>query len=881
VNRRCRRCHPSRYGCAWVVVAVAVSVLSFAGMGRASADSSAATQLSDCLASSARLDVLFVIDESGSLRETDPANRRVDAVRAALSALEQLQRSSTERIGKPLAVTVAFSGFASEFVQRTPWIPVKANSQTFLGEAVGAFASRNRGTYTNYLAALDGARVAFAQRSATTNDRDGRSVCKALVFVTDGRYDVGTRAAMEAGLARLCEAGGIIDGLRTDGVHLFVTGLSVESVPIAEPDLNVLRAIAGESSGVRCGTAPLPPGAAQGSFLGVNDVGSLIEGLFDSVNQVGGGTRIPPTSVSVCDRQSCPTGTVSFVVDRGLRAFNLLAQTGAVGVEIELGSPAGERLRIPNNAGGSARLGSASLGWSWIAPDVATVKGILPAKSDDWIGRWTVTFVDPSGVNLGAVARAQVYVFGDLEPKLVRPRTVRRGEMVEVAVRLVRQRGTPRAPGPFRSVRVQASVVDPLTDEGASVELRQGADGIYRGSVVVPQSVATSLVNVSVQAQPVTTSGLALAPVIRTTAMPVSNPATFPTVKPANLRLSRVEGSGVARGALSVRGGTRPGCVWIEAARFGQRPPAVTSVTVRSKPSAPTAERCVRIPAGAPRNIEILATPSGVGDGTARGYVRLQLRAETEPRGITLDVPVTFEMLRPVRETRRFAIVAGLLAAGIAPPFIILMLINRSLARFTPAHELRRALVVVEAVDGRFRRGDASTRELLQPDDFENMPTGTGRRSFVDSDSGIHFRSRSRWLSASWGEAHAPGARLATGQHPRFADDRVRVPLSLGETWILLMPMGMSTSPTADPSTDGDLSVGEPGGRANLRLLAFCDQHRDVVDQIERMIAKIHEVTEQLMQSLAPADQRIRSPLGSQEGEASPVPPRPPSILDD
>jgi hypothetical protein len=171
---RIRRSRPiSRAALAVVVLVVTAAVLGMAGVGvgRAGAQSSA-TSGQGC----SRVDVLLMIDQSASLKNTDPHDQRV----AAAEVLVRSLAASAEAGGPAVDVTVAAFGTDTVEVGRAT-LP---GGVTGAVDIVRPFADRETDLNTDYVLALS-----FAVRhfQAIT---DLPSECKRLVWFTDGAYSI-------------------------------------------------------------------------------------------------------------------------------------------------------------------------------------------------------------------------------------------------------------------------------------------------------------------------------------------------------------------------------------------------------------------------------------------------------------------------------------------------------------------------------------------------------------------------------------------------------------------------------------------------------------------------------------------------------------------
>lgn len=244
-------------------------------------------EIQDCVSRpGAQLNVLYVVDESGSLTESDP-----NAVRAAVLAqsLNQLGEISRNR-----DVFTSVAMFAQDFRVVRPWVelsPAVAQEESeWARSTVGSLVD---GTATNWLAALEGAAVTM------DSSPDAQTACKVVVWMTDGAIvmpDGGPNT--EEALTQICAAdpltgqplsdvSPVVAQLRTSGVNLIGVLLRAgTNSPEAESLLTFMRPIV-EGEGVvdlsglgsntpapfdlACGQAPIPADQAAGALIEADD----------------------------------------------------------------------------------------------------------------------------------------------------------------------------------------------------------------------------------------------------------------------------------------------------------------------------------------------------------------------------------------------------------------------------------------------------------------------------------------------------------------------------------------------------------------------------------------------------------------------------------
>lgn len=232
-------------------------------------------------------DVRVLIDVSGSMRQNDPANLRVPA----LKLLTELLPPGTQ------AGVWLFEGGAEALVPPTPvddaW---KARART------AAAGVHSRGLYTHIEAGLDAATADWTSPASPDTPRH-------VILLTDGMVDVGgDAAASAASRARL-----LADGL----TRFQVLGARVHSIALsAQADAALLTAV------------------AQGT-----------DGWFEQVDDAAGLQRV---FLHLLEQAAAPEGLPMrgnrFTVDTSVREVTLLVFHAAEAAPLELTAPDGTRL---------------------------------------------------------------------------------------------------------------------------------------------------------------------------------------------------------------------------------------------------------------------------------------------------------------------------------------------------------------------------------------------------------------------------------------------------------------------------------------------------------------------------------------------------------
>jgi hypothetical protein len=806
------------------------------------------------------------MDESGSLQWTDAEDRRVIAAQTAVLSLAALGDEDG------VTVDVALSSFAVDFDLVTGWMQLDSGSVDGLLAEVRTFEDRNLGLDTDYHNAFTGVRDELSRRAAETAGEASRP-CQLILLFTDGDYDVEPRErgasgqrgqnitkvyapdlpldrpgnpalVEERGRELLCEGGGLLDVLRESDVVTVTLALEEDIDPEAS---TFLRAVTtGEAEGLTCGEVAGPD---YGVYIPATNLAELIAGFNRAANEIAGGTAgLDERELPVCDREACPEGSRTFDLSHAYDHFHLLANTAAESVVVELEGPAGgDQLVLESGQSGAFQVGSVELDVVWLSPVDVAIDGRLSSENDDWVGTWTMTFVDPTGVNTGALASAQLYLFGGLTPELAEEPIFRMGEDATFGIRVVDAVGTPRTPADFvQEARILASVTDPVSGRTQELDVSgPAADGTYVATWPVPSDIEAATVNVSLRLEVIAQTGIALQPRLRTYAVSVQPPVTYPSLGPAQLRLTSIsDRAGEAVGTILVTGGAESGgCVWFEGASVQRSPRNADDLTSSFSPPAGAQAECIAVAAGEQREVELTVAVGRVASGSVDGRVQARLASDAAPEVLNTELPFSFEMHRPVDQARRAWMSVLLLLAGFLLPLVVLWGLNWWGARFEPLARLRTGAVPVRITpDGRLRRLRDGHEEPLKfaPEDFDNAP-GPNEPVREASVDGLQLTSkvplfpfRPAYGVVSSGSTHVAGAEGSTGRRGQV---RGKVPFNLARQWVFTLE-SFEIGDGEDPDVRGALRVFLPEGPMRRQIGALEDELARTVPASAQALAR-------------------------------------------
>ena len=705
---------------AFAVAIVAIASCLAAGPASADVADDTLQGIASCLHDRHALSIVMLVDTSGSLKTTDPANDRISAARLAIANFASL--AAIEDGGAKPKIELLLAGFSSRFDVIVPWTALTPTSRASFDAPLNSFAARNEGIDTDFPTALLGAQRELAARATRG--------CRAVLLFTDGKYDVvdgGSQARIDAGLTKeyapgisldrsgssddverigrdfLCRAKGLADQLRTDRMTLVTLALAARIDPI---DQQFLRALSEQSAnGQTCGSRK----RGAGAYLAAAQLSELKQQFNRVTTAIAGGRAVDESSqnVAVCDQRACDAGKIVVPIDPAAGRVSLLVDTAEPGVDATVTLPDGTKIVVPAGESGEQIVEGATLRWTWVddrtvnlEADVTSSAADVDRQSDEL----SVTLVQPEGRGGEAVtARVDTYLYNGWSPSLFVDAFLLEGVAQTVRLEVVDGDGDSINVGSYRG---EVTLRVALTADGGESEPMavDGPDrnGVYSFVYEAPAGSGGTTATLGLELAVTTAQGLELAPVARSAELEVRRPDVYPTVSNATIDFGSVRSTGTAKAALAVSGGRdRPGCVWVSDVVFDEMPAATTAIDWSA--SNTTESNCERVLANADESIELSLTPQHAADGDVRGSFTLSYHAGDGTETRTAAVPFELRQLPPIDQGQRLGLFFAILVVGLAAPLGALHLMNRSLARFAAAPTLQVARIPVAARQ-RFRQ---------------------------------------------------------------------------------------------------------------------------------------------------------------------------------
>ncbi|WP_157155706.1 VWA domain-containing protein [Diaminobutyricimonas sp. LJ205] len=780
-------------------------VAMMVGLG---ATSAAAAELSDtgarafaniaaCAATGDHLLAAIVVDSSGSLRQTDPADKRAGAVLTALDSLAQLGGSSSSK----LDVQASLATFGSSYDEIVGWGAVRDTHLDSLKSAAStALPDRDRDKFTDYGAALRGAQKALDEKAAAL---DGAS-CKVVFWFTDGKLDVGPDT--DALRAEICAPQGIADGLRTNDIAVIALALftSEGRGSVTDQDRERLKSIAeGTGEGESCGTAPIPSTSSTGAYLRADDAGAIRLLFAQATAMLNGATR---GLSATCPDSLCVEGKLRIPVDPGIAGFQVIME--------RLSSNETPSLTAPDGSTATLDPGAKEIkGGKVIVNDhdgLITVDVKVPRATES--GEWILA------AGASAMAVVDVYYSWGVTLDVEAPDELLVGQ--EGLVRVV-----PRdSDGREIDFEMFDSIDLDISLGGESLKAVRNGNA-WDVTVQVPSAKVPPTLRVDATAHATTAAhNIKLGPVTGHTELATRLPPSFPTVLPSKLLLPAIEGSGTSTGVLTFTGGTS-----------GVTRACLDSVTVGSPAGAgdldvrASGSECIDVPANTDVPLEIVVSPEHPADGRVEGTLNVRLEEMDGSQTITVSIPFETTMTRPIDRGALWYSTLLLVLAALGAAWATADISRRVAERFVLGPDARVASVPVVATATRVTRADGPIL-LDAAKDFQPIGFLNKRRVPRFAAAGLNYQRAFPWFP------------LRQAQPYVETDDGIVV-VPGGDQ--LMIGLDGKRAPVRLPGTLGFVFVAEPApapnedGSVRGKLVTIIDSPDGVSSVLDERISEI------------------------------------------
>ncbi len=809
-----------------VVILAALTVIGSAGVAHAASDDDGVNRFGACLAAQKAGQVLLLIDESGSLQESDPQAARVTAAKYLARQLQTFAGDAGTKID------LAVSGFAEDYRKRLGWTPLTAETLPEINRTLDGLGTSNNGKDTDYWLALDGARTTLAEKKPQGGPTPGGPTqgCQMIAWFTDGALDFSARpdaskpyapgrsldteadveAMKRAAREGVCRTGGIADQLRSSGVVTIGIGLQPQRAAAADFDL-MKSIVTGEPGpGGACGAIRSP---APGDFHLVSDIDDLLF-AFDKISTPG---QSPLTETAgVCVRTVCEEGKHRFVLDRSVGSVGILAAATSAGLVPYLVAPDGRQIRMAPGAPGTADAGGVAITYEFPSEKSVSVR-MTGADAPRWRGVWALAFVAQSDDATGQT-RSNIHITGDLFPQWpdAGKAALRSGAAgASLTFRVVNTAGTAvdtaGLPGQaaLSAELVTAAKTIPIAKDLSKTALSRPQKVDLSG---VPPGAATLRLTLRVttasarDSDGVTVPGTALSPQTVEVPVMIDPPVGYPTIG-SRIDFGTLEGGGSRTASLTVTG---PGCAWLApgSAKVLASPDGAGDVAVTAE--ATGQDGCITATDGQQADLPLtISVPNSV-NGVVNGTVSIMV-APTDRSAAPLPVEVsyTLELQKPLNKTNFVIALIVALIAGPLIPLLLLYFVKWLTARI-PAKALRSEQIRVRIASGTVTRDGAPF--ALRDTDLVSMVPGLGSPVRRIDLGGVVLRSRMGRspFGAGFVVATAPGLVGAAGKSGTTygSNPDARLPLAVHNSWFLLHdPSGPADAATVVVLAGGDATA--------------------------------------------------------------------------
>ena len=478
----------------------------------------AVSELVRCIADRQQLAVVLLIDESKSLRTTDPDASRVSLGQSLVEALNLV--SSIPIDGQPSRLDVAVVGFGSSVnvddqpVSPGDWVTVDSDATvTQVLSSVDRFRDRNGDNNTDYVDALAQAQTLLVERSVAVNPADPSQVCSAVLWFTDGRFDLtvsqdrrwwaqdlpmdtveGTTRAIERGESLLCAPEGVADQLRRGGTFLLTFALLSDG--FAGNDEALLRNVTLGESG--CGQAST---SGQGAYFADRGVEGLVDCFFLTLAN-GKCTETPVENT--CDAASPCVET--FIIDDSVGSFAAVVSASPDLMQTSLIAPSGTRVSLGSDQQGTGDTTLDGVELSIVSSSRSSlISGVVPVGAQSAWGQWTVEHAPQTSGSM----RLTVDLVSAYGLDVVAPPSLLRGEPAQATVNVTGRSGEPVA---LSDDFAEPVLTARLTDGGSVIELSPTptGDGSFVIDLIAPLSGDATSVTLDVSASAATSDGSVL-----------------------------------------------------------------------------------------------------------------------------------------------------------------------------------------------------------------------------------------------------------------------------------------------------------------------------------------------------------------------------------
>ena len=689
-------------------------------------------QIATCINSDGKnqLNVLYLIDESGSLNWNDPDNLRVQGIKRSL---EQFRDVS---VSKPyFSINRAITTFGSAFTVRKSWEKLSGSSLDGDLEWIDSNIPKlNQGKFTDWNQGLKGAYEQFQKVQSAAS-------CNVMIWFTDGGVQVGNDPNQtRKSVAEICGADpvtgakngqeALIDKFRKSGINIqgvllrnqkYIDDPSgVKGEEVSQEDLenelarmSLFLPVIEQSGAVRNGAFSTGgPGTFDcGTFTGAGGVLQVVADAIDIIwppiqfNCLSENGRIIPIAQN--GQVKVDAALTRFTLTSPAKSFAVKNQAG-VEIANAKGASGGQVsvLPIDNSSSVVQVVGKVS------SSNGVTQPGVWKVQSADLQRAVFCGFID-IGVNVSA---GTCYI----------------GEKCDYSGSLTRF-GRPINFDSFQSIKVFSTQIDSQGMAGALSPLNvDQATGEFSSSFT-PQG-NSDVANLKIAIKVVTQTGIeySLGTIKPIRVIP---PGYYPEISPSPITKDAFSQNligkrGEALATITLKGPSRTNgqiCFGPLEVRSDVNPNRIDGYVSQLDQKDLSSKPCFTLLAGSSQDVQLSIKNGDSADGNVTGYLTATLKSDgKEP--IETKVDVQFATETQIDEGRFGLLLALFMFLGIALPLALLSIINSRNSRIVLDNVYRASIPVIFSSSGNFvnvaRSEKLSSGALLSQEDFSPFSSG-------------------------------------------------------------------------------------------------------------------------------------------------------------
>lgn len=704
--------------------------------------------LTRCISTKKVLDVYYLIDQSGSLKQTDKNDDRAGILAGSLSALGDFESDVT--------VNYAVTFFGDGVDPWAKWSEVNTSTIDSRASALSAEIkkpSRKSDSNTDWLAGLEKARSDLQDQKRISNG------CQALIWLTDGGiwlqngkgYSAPHNFSQErtdSAVNELCND--VMPALRQSQVSVFgvllkndaqldqmdivkreetVNGMS-HMFPLVEGSLDGASIDGVPQDNRECGVVPIPANQSAGAVLIATDPVSLALQfmVLTAATQGGKEGELPPGN---------PT---RFTIDKGVRKFQLVSTTKAW----TLIGPSGETYREGLPGVDVRRSGLITT----IKVDVGTPE----------FGKWEFAF--------DKGARNKLFLFSGLDVRINRSGFVA-GENGTLSGNIITNSKIQKVDlSAYKSAPITIDIIkkDGKSEFLADVTPANNGRFTYNNFRPLPGEKQLEL---RLTMPLTTTGGTALKPISVTQVIDIPDRSNYPTLEEVPVKISDVVELKSGQGKIKIIGpaqGSGRVCFetgsnnGIQTTSDELKDERSFSYRIKDLP----ADGCVSIGQNKPKTLIIEATTTKTGEGSVEANLPMTSYSDSENNALIKDdVPVEFNTT--VEKKLEWLIKILLYILGIALPWAFSYIQNRITTKIAFGPKIQRATLPVMIYSTKGVTAPDGTPLLVKGEDFKFIPEQSDTNFYKDPMGEMRAKTSANVLRAPWFEVAAnSGHRLVT-----------------------------------------------------------------------------------------------------------------------